>query len=233
MNKFKLGLTLMVLAVSQLAHATLPTLILKNQFGEQSNNTVIGGTCSLPASATHTILSNLTGGTATAIANTYAAVSAVLLPTQLLTGYTSGAGTVAGTDTVLQAIQKLNGNDALALPKAGGTMSGAIAMGTSKITGLGSATADTDAASQGNVKTLIAARILVFTSSAGSGGAATEAMTVTGLLSTDTILAVSQSVKGANSLPLIGYNTLANNALTGVWSADPGANSVIKVAVLR
>lgn len=30
----------------------------------------------------------------------------------VLTGYTSGAGTVSATDTVLQAIQKLNGNDA-------------------------------------------------------------------------------------------------------------------------
>lgn len=29
---------------------------------------------------------------------------------KVLTGYTSGAGTVAGTDTILQAIQKLNGN---------------------------------------------------------------------------------------------------------------------------
>lgn len=29
----------------------------------------------------------------------------------VLTGYTSGAGTVAATDTILQAIQKLNGND--------------------------------------------------------------------------------------------------------------------------
>ena len=30
---------------------------------------------------------------------------------KVLTGYTSGAGTVAATDTILQAIQKLNGND--------------------------------------------------------------------------------------------------------------------------
>jgi hypothetical protein len=30
----------------------------------------------------------------------------------VLTGYTSGAGTVAATDSILQAIQKLNGNDA-------------------------------------------------------------------------------------------------------------------------
>jgi len=32
---------------------------------------------------------------------------------KVLTGYTSGAGTVASTDTILQAIQKLNGNVAL------------------------------------------------------------------------------------------------------------------------
>lgn len=31
---------------------------------------------------------------------------------KVLTGYTSGAGTVSATDTILQAIQKLNGNDA-------------------------------------------------------------------------------------------------------------------------
>jgi hypothetical protein len=33
-----------------------------------------------------------------------------------ITGFTSGAGTVAATDTILQAIQKLDGNDAAKLP---------------------------------------------------------------------------------------------------------------------
>lgn len=37
-----------------------------------------------------------------------------------LNGYTSGAGTVASTDTILQAIQKLNGNDGLKANLAGG-----------------------------------------------------------------------------------------------------------------
>ena len=50
---------------------------------------------------------------------------------KLLTGFTSGAGTVAGTDTILQGIQKLNGNDLLKLPLAGGTMTGGITNSTS------------------------------------------------------------------------------------------------------
>lgn len=40
----------------------------------------------------------------------------------VLTGYVSGAGTVAATDTILQAFQKVNGNDALKLPLTGGTL---------------------------------------------------------------------------------------------------------------
>jgi len=73
----------------------------------------------------------------------------------------------------------------------------------------------------------------VYESAAGAGGGATEAMTVTGLLATDTILSVSQSTKGAISLPLLGFNTLGANTLTGVWSADPGAGAKILVTVRR
>lgn len=75
--------------------------------------------------------------------------------------------------------------------------------------------------------------VSVLTSAASVGGAASEVFTVTGLLSTDTILSVSQKVKGANSLPLLGFNTQATNALTGVYSADPGANAIIIVAIKR
>jgi hypothetical protein len=72
-----------------------------------------------------------------------------------------------------------------------------------------------------------------FESTAGAGGAATEIMVLTGLLATDTILAVTQKTVGANSLPLLGYTTLANDALTCVWSANPGAGAVVLVAVER
>ena len=75
--------------------------------------------------------------------------------------------------------------------------------------------------------------IQVYTSSAGAGGAATEAMTLTGLAASDTILSVCQKTDGANNLPLLGYSTHVADALTGIWSADPGAGAVIVVVVLK
>ena len=75
--------------------------------------------------------------------------------------------------------------------------------------------------------------IQVYTSSAGAGGAATEAMVLTGLSASDTILAVTQKTKGANNLPLLGWSTQAANALTAIWSANPGAGSVIQVLVSK
>jgi hypothetical protein len=51
---------------------------------------------------------NLTGEVTTSGLNATVANSAVI--GKVLTGYVSGAGTVAATDTILQAIQKLNGN---------------------------------------------------------------------------------------------------------------------------
>lgn len=74
------------------------------------------------------------GATAITLAN-----SAVIA--KVLTGYTSGAGTVSATDTILQAVQKLNGNDALKLPLVGGTISGDLTVqGNSTF---GDATSDT------------------------------------------------------------------------------------------
>jgi hypothetical protein len=105
-----LSLVLLTLFASA-SFATNPTLILTNQFGEISVNTVNSNSTfiSVPIAA-NTVLSNITGSSAYPVANTYAAVSAKLTPAMLLTGYVAGAGTVAASDTVLQAIQKLGGN---------------------------------------------------------------------------------------------------------------------------
>lgn len=78
-----------------------------------------------------------------------------------------------------------------------------------------------------------AAGLVAISCAAGAGGAATEALTCTGLLTTDTILSVDQKTPGANSLPLLGWSTVVTNGLTGVWSANPGAGAVVLVAVKR
>lgn len=75
------------------------------------------------------------------------------------------------------------------------------------------------------------AKLVAINCNVSVGGAASEALTCTGLLTTDTILAVSQSVKGANGTAINAYNTLITNGLTVSWTADPGAGAVIKVLV--
>ena len=52
----------------------------------------------------------------------------------VLTGYSSGAGTVASTDTILQAVNKLNGNIALKAALATNTFSGAQIGGVTALT---------------------------------------------------------------------------------------------------
>lgn len=74
--------------------------------------------------------------------------------------------------------------------------------------------------------------ILTFTSAASAGGAASETLTVTGLLSTDTILAVTQIVN-PSAVAMTGFNTQTNNALTITYTVDPGAGSMVLVTIKR
>lgn len=76
--------------------------------------------------------------------------------------------------------------------------------------------------------------IMSFTSEASAGGAASEAVTLTGLLDTDTVIAVTQKTAGAGTgKNLIGWSTIANDALTVTWNNDPGAGAVVVAVVLR
>jgi len=69
------------------------------------------GTASGLTAGNVTTNANLTGDV-TSVGNATTLTNAPVIA-KVLTGYTSGAGTVAATDSILQAIQKLNGNDAL------------------------------------------------------------------------------------------------------------------------
>ena len=84
-------------------------------------------------------------GEASIVASGAVTLSNAAVIAKVLTGYAAAAGTVSASDSILVAIEKIDGNDALKLPLAGGTMSGNIAMGGNKVTGLGAPTTNGDA----------------------------------------------------------------------------------------
>jgi hypothetical protein len=73
--------------------------------------TNITGTAAGLTAGTVTTNANLTGDV-TSVGNVTTLTNAPVIA-KVLTGYVSGAGTISATDSILQAIQKLNGNDAI------------------------------------------------------------------------------------------------------------------------
>jgi hypothetical protein len=61
------------------------------------------------------------------------------------------------------------------------------------------------------------------------GGAATEAVAVSGLLTTSTIWAVTQRTKGGANLPLLSWTNTTNGLLNVIYSADMGVGAVVRV----
>lgn len=72
-------------------------------------------------------------GDVTIVASGATSITAATVNGKLITGYVSGAGTVAATDTILQAIQKLNGNDILKAPSASPTFTGDVNSSTGNV----------------------------------------------------------------------------------------------------
>jgi hypothetical protein len=80
--------------------------------------------------------------------------------------------------------------------------------------------------------TVTASSPSVVDSSATVGGAATEAVTVAGLLTTSTIWAVTQGTKGGANLPLLGWTNTTNGSLNIIYSADMGPGAVVRVVFI-
>ena len=72
------------------------------------------------------------------------AIAAGTVTGKFLTGYASTTGTVAATDSILTAINKLNGNDALRAPIASPTFTGTVNGITKTMVGLGNVDNTTD-----------------------------------------------------------------------------------------
>jgi hypothetical protein len=133
----------------------------------------------VPAAPTATAGTNTTqvattGFVTTAVANLVASAPSTL---DTLNELASALGNDASFSTTV------TNSIATKLPLAGGTMTGAIAMGTNKITGLGTPTASTDAATKGYIDTVTVAPSNL-TGVITSVGAATSIASQTGTGST-------------------------------------------------
>jgi hypothetical protein len=81
-----------------------------------------GGVTTSACAATVVTNANLTGDI-TSVGNATTLTNAPVIA-KVLTGFTSGAGTVSAADSILSALQKINGNDALKAPLASAALSG-------------------------------------------------------------------------------------------------------------
>jgi hypothetical protein len=142
-----------------------------------------------------------------------------------LAGLATTAGTVTATDTVLTSIGKLVGNvDALSTSqanyvlKAGDTMSGALAMGSNKITGLAEPTSLADAATKNYVDTQVATKTSSQWTTAGSDIYYNSGNVRVG---------ESTMTAGNPSLSVFGFDTGSSTAKYGRLSVDGSGNFTV------
>jgi hypothetical protein len=184
--------------------ATSPTLVTP-ALGTPSAlvGTNITGTAAGLTAGNVTTNANLTGEV-TSVGNAATVTNSAVIG-KVLTGYVSGAGTVAATDTILQAIQKLNGN------------AGAVNL-TGAVTSVGAAT---------SLGSFTSAQLLAaLTDETGTGAAvfATSPTLVTPALGTPSAL-VGTNITGTAS-GLTAGNVTTNANLTGAVTSVGNATSL-------
>ena len=165
------------LASADINAGTIDGAVIGGASAQAVTGTLITATTGFAGGLTGNVVGNLTGNvtgnsagthTGAVVGNVTAATGSSTFNDMQINGtlnMDSGTvGTITGLSTPVNATDAAtkayaDAADALKLNLAGGTMSGAIAMGTNKITGLGTPVASTDAANKGYVDTSIAAVI--------------------------------------------------------------------------
>jgi len=169
-----------------------------------TNANLTGGVTSVGNAATVVTNANLTGDI-TSVGNATTLTNAPVIA-KVLTGYVSGAGTVAATDSILQAIQKLNGNDA-----TNANLTGAV-------TSVGNAT------SLGSFTSLQLLGALTDETGTGSAVFATSPTLVTPALGTPSAL-VGTNITGT-ATAFTASNVTTNANLTGAVTSVGNAASL-------
>ena len=210
---------------------TLPSGTIATTQITGNNSTAIATTAFVTAAVSGGTTTNFTGSLAGEVTGTQSAtvVGNAAVIGKVLTGYTSGAGTVTATDNILQAVQKINGNDVLKAPLASPTLTG-IPLAPTAIAG----TNTTQIASTAFVNTAISSGSAAsFSGSLAGEVTGTQSATVVGnaavigkvltgytsgagtVLITDNILQAIQKINGNDALKA----PLASPTLTGVPAA--------------
>ena len=164
--------------------------------------------------ATVTTNANLTGDV-TSVGNATTLTNAPVIA-KVLTGYVSGAGTVAATDSILQAFQKLNGNIALKADLASPTFTGTPTLPTGTI-----ATTQTAADSSTKVATT------AFVTTADNLKANIASPTFTGTPLSTTAAVDTNTTQIATTAYVVGqgYAKLASPTFTGTVTVPTPTNS--------
>jgi hypothetical protein len=175
-----------------------------------TNANLTGGVTSVGNAATVVTNANLTGDV-TSVGNATTLTNAPVIA-KVLTGYTSGAGTVAATDSILQAIQKLNGNDAT------------NANLTGVITSVGNATSIASQTGTGTKFVVDTSPVLV-TPNIGIATGTSLAAALNGTLGATTPSSVAATTGTFSStLGVTGVATLGNGAILGTPASGTVTN---------
>ena len=183
-----------------------------------TNANLTGGVTSVGNAATVVTNANLTGDI-TSVGNATTLTNAPVIA-KVLTGYVSGAGTVAATDSILQAIQKLNGNNATNANLTG--MVTSVGNATTVVTNAnltGAVTSVGNASSLGSFTSAQLATALTDETGTGANVFATSPTLVTPALGTPSAL-VGTNISGTAAFLTAGavtngVYTNTNNTFTG------------------
>ena len=203
--------------------------------GNNATNANLTGMVTSVGNATTVVTNaNLTGDI-TSVGNATTLTNAPVIA-KVLTGYVSGAGTVAATDSILQAIQKLNGNNATNANLTGAVTSIGNATSLGSFTSLQLATALTDETGTGaNVfatsPTLVTPALGTPSALVGTNISGTAAFLTAGAVTNGVYTNTNNTFTGTNRFPVgVGINA-ANPYPTqwGLYARASGANPAIMI----